>query len=158
FSQGIEVGVPFANTEPALKMFTGTAPNIGSVNGIGTDFLFQSQTANNFAFPSALPPSIATTPFVATTTAPTLTTTPSQTSPPAACDDTYYPNATSDPLTNVDFNESDVLAGVSPSDGTTISMANGRLQVFYNDEHALALGVSQVTVKTSGGTTTTNYP
>jgi hypothetical protein len=32
------------------------------------------------------------------------------------------------------------------------------LQLFYNDEHALTLGVRQVQVKTSSGTTTTNYP
>jgi len=32
------------------------------------------------------------------------------------------------------------------------------IQVFYNDEHALTLGVRQITVKTSGGTTTTPYP
>jgi len=32
------------------------------------------------------------------------------------------------------------------------------IQVFYNDEHALTLGVRQITVKTSGGNTTTPYP
>ena len=30
--------------------------------------------------------------------------------------------------------------------------------MFYNDEHALTLGVRQVAVKTSSGTTTTDYP
>ena len=30
--------------------------------------------------------------------------------------------------------------------------------MFYNDEHALTLGVRQINVKTSSGTTTTNYP
>lgn len=33
-----------------------------------------------------------------------------------------------------------------------------QIQLFYNDEHALTLGVRQVNVITSGGTTTTNYP
>jgi hypothetical protein len=33
-----------------------------------------------------------------------------------------------------------------------------QIQVFYNDEHALTLGVRQIQTKTSGGTTTTNYP
>jgi hypothetical protein len=33
-----------------------------------------------------------------------------------------------------------------------------QIQVFYNDEHALTLGVRQIQDKTSGGTTTTNYP
>jgi hypothetical protein len=32
------------------------------------------------------------------------------------------------------------------------------IQVFYNDEHAMLLGVRQISVKTSSGTTTTNYP
>jgi len=32
------------------------------------------------------------------------------------------------------------------------------LQMFYNDEHAMTLGVRQINVKTSSGTTTTNYP
>lgn len=33
-----------------------------------------------------------------------------------------------------------------------------QIQLFYNDEHALTLGVRQVQVITAGGTTTTNYP
>jgi Predicted solute binding protein len=32
------------------------------------------------------------------------------------------------------------------------------IQLFYNDEHAVTLGVRQINVKTSSGTTTTNYP
>ena len=32
------------------------------------------------------------------------------------------------------------------------------LQMFYNDEHAMTLGVNQVQVKSSCGTTTTSYP
>lgn len=32
------------------------------------------------------------------------------------------------------------------------------LEMFYNDEHAMTLGVRQIQVKTSSGTTTTNYP
>ena len=38
------------------------------------------------------------------------------------------------------------------------SWPNGIVQMFYNDEHALTLGVRQVNVKTSAGTTTTDYP
>src|SRR5262249_36973730 len=34
---------------------------------------------------------------------------------------------------------------------------NGYFQLWYSDEHALALGVRQVNVKTATGTTTTNY-
>jgi hypothetical protein len=47
----------------------------------------------------------------------------------------------------------------------TVSVTNaclpdqaGSIQLFYNDEHALTLGVRQVIVKTSSQTTTTNYP
>jgi len=34
----------------------------------------------------------------------------------------------------------------------------GQIRVYYNDEHALSLGVRRVIVKTAGGTTTTDYP
>ncbi|HEY1376791.1 MAG TPA: SdrD B-like domain-containing protein, partial [Gemmataceae bacterium] len=37
-------------------------------------------------------------------------------------------------------------------------LVNGYFEVWYSDEHALALGVGTVIVKTAGGTTTTNYP
>src|SRR5262249_26786803 len=74
--------------------------------------------------------------------------TPSQFTPP-------YPLTSGSPLQKTGFNESEVLrylqVGNTPGVGTTF-------QVFYNDEHALALGVSAVTVKTASGTTsTTSY-
>jgi hypothetical protein len=62
-----------------------------------------------------------------------------------------YPYPSSNPLTSVAFNESAVLRSA------TLDLVNGSFEVWYNDEHALALGVSQVNVKTSTGTTTTNY-
>jgi hypothetical protein len=37
-------------------------------------------------------------------------------------------------------------------------VVNGYFEVFYSDEHALALGVRQVNVITTGGTTPSNYP
>ena len=52
------------------------------------------------------------------------------------------------------FNESEVLRAIVPS-GT---YPTGIIRVFYNDEHALTLGVRQVVVKTASGTTTTDYP
>ena len=59
------------------------------------------------------------------------------------------------PLTNIPFNESEVLRASRLSvDANCVPTA---LQVFYNDEHALTLGVRQVNVKTAAGTTTTNY-
>ncbi|MFO0804330.1 MAG: carboxypeptidase-like regulatory domain-containing protein [Gemmataceae bacterium] len=63
-----------------------------------------------------------------------------------------YPYPSSNPLTNVAFNESAVLRAAN------LDLVGGAFQVWYNDEHALALGVSQVNVKTSSGTVTTNYP
>ena len=67
-----------------------------------------------------------------------------------------YPFVSANPRTSIDFNESEVLRGV------TVSVADGclpqQIRVFYNDEHALTLGVRRVIVKTAGGTTTTDYP
>ena len=43
------------------------------------------------------------------------------------------------------FNESEVLRAFDPPQGCT-SDANGTIKLWYNDEHALTLGVRQVTV------------
>jgi hypothetical protein len=67
-----------------------------------------------------------------------------------------YPFASANPRTSIAFNESEVLRAF------TVSVTNNclpkQIRVFYNDEHALTLGVRQVNVKTSAGTTTTDYP
>jgi hypothetical protein len=64
-----------------------------------------------------------------------------------------YPFTSSNPLTSVAFNESDVLTGAA------MNANNGTFEVWYTDEHALTLGVNQVTVIAANGTsTTTNYP
>jgi hypothetical protein len=65
-----------------------------------------------------------------------------------------YPTTTSNPLTSTVFNENDVLRAIRPAG----SWPNGVVQMFYNDEHAMTLGVRQVAVKSSAGTTTTDYP
>jgi hypothetical protein len=62
-----------------------------------------------------------------------------------------YPYASSNPLTSVAFNESTVLKAAN------LDTTNGYFQLWYSDEHALALGVRQVNVVTSAGTKTTNY-
>src|SRR4029077_13614644 len=62
-----------------------------------------------------------------------------------------YPYASSNPRTSIAFNESTVLRA------TNLDTVNGYFEVWYNDEHALALGVGTVIVKTPSGTTTTNY-
>jgi len=68
--------------------------------------------------------------------------------------DCGYPYESSNPLTNVVFNESEVLRAIDPSGG--VPLASVRL--FYNDEHALTLGVRRVEVITAAGTTGTDYP
>src|SRR5437016_4382122 len=68
-----------------------------------------------------------------------------------------YPFDSSDPRTSVDFNESEVLRAFSPQQ--TVNATPGlTIKVWYNDEHALTLGVRRVIVQTKTGTTTTDYP
>jgi hypothetical protein len=68
--------------------------------------------------------------------------------------DCGYPATSSNPLTSVVFNESEVLRAIQPSGGPP----TGIVRLFYNDEHALTLGVRQVVVKSASGTTMTDYP
>ncbi|HXU04565.1 MAG TPA: hypothetical protein VN903_26565, partial [Polyangia bacterium] len=71
--------------------------------------------------------------------------------------DCGYPYASTNPLTSTVFNENEVLRAIRPAG----SWPNGIVQMFYNDEHALTLGVRQVAVKTGAGATgtmTTDYP
>ena len=65
-----------------------------------------------------------------------------------------YPYGSSPSLTSTVFNEVEVLRAIQPAGA--IPMAIVRL--FYNDEHALTLGVRNVTVKDTSGTTSTDYP
>ena len=65
-----------------------------------------------------------------------------------------YPTTTTNPLTATAFNENEVFRAIRPAG----SWPNGVVQMFYNDEHAMTLGVREVAVKTSSGTTTTDYP
>lgn len=67
--------------------------------------------------------------------------------------DCGYPYASSNPLTNIVFNENEVLAAIVPTGGSLATV-----RVFYGDEHALTLGVSSVTVNSASGSTTTTYP
>jgi hypothetical protein len=68
--------------------------------------------------------------------------------------DCGYPYASSNPRTSIVFNESEVLRGITPSGGAPLAS----IRLFYNDEHALTLGVRSVTVTTASGDTTTDYP
>ncbi len=67
-----------------------------------------------------------------------------------------YPRMSSNPATNIDFNESDVLAAFTP--GGSISLVSGNsIAIWYSDEHAMVLGVRQVNVISAAGTSTSNY-
>jgi hypothetical protein len=68
--------------------------------------------------------------------------------------DCGYPYSSSNALTSVVFNESDVLRAIQPSG----SASSGVVRLFYNDEHAMTLGVRSVVVKTASGSTSTDYP
>ncbi len=63
-----------------------------------------------------------------------------------------YPYASGNPLTSIAFNESTVLKAAN------LDTTNGYFEVWYSDEHALALSVGSVVVKTATGVTTTSYP
>ena len=67
-----------------------------------------------------------------------------------------YPDSSNLPRSLVAFNESEVLRATDPVGSTCVSSATS-VKVWYNDEHAMTLGVRSVVVKTAAGTTTTNY-
>ena len=64
-----------------------------------------------------------------------------------------YPYTSTNPLTSLIFNESEILRGYSQG----VMHPGDTIKVWYNDEHAIVLGVRQVIVKTSGGSVTNNY-
>jgi hypothetical protein len=67
--------------------------------------------------------------------------------------DCGYPTGTTG-LASVVFNESTVLEAVVPSGGEPTAT----IAVFYNDEHAMTLGVRQVVLKDAAGTTMMDFP
>lgn len=64
--------------------------------------------------------------------------------------DCGYPYASDNPLTSIEFNESEVLRAIVPSGGAPIAS----VRLYYNDEHALTLGVRSVIT----GSSTRNFP
>jgi uncharacterized repeat protein (TIGR01451 family) len=66
-----------------------------------------------------------------------------------------YPFSSPNPNTSLVFSESEDLEAATVGFGGVC--APTQIRVFYSDEHALSLGVRQVNVKTTSGTTTTNY-
>jgi hypothetical protein len=68
--------------------------------------------------------------------------------------DCGYPMQGAGALAAVTFSENEVLRAIQPEGGAP----SGTVRLFYNDEHALTLGVRSVVVKTAGGSMTTDYP
>lgn len=64
-----------------------------------------------------------------------------------------YPYSSTNPLTSIPFNESSVLAAFN----TNVTGITDTIRLFYNDEHAMTLGISRVAVRTSGGWATNTY-
>jgi hypothetical protein len=67
--------------------------------------------------------------------------------------DCGYPTGTTG-LASIAFSESTVLEAVVPSGGEPTAT----IAVFYNDEHAMTLGVRQVVVKDANGSTMMDFP
>jgi len=67
--------------------------------------------------------------------------------------DCGYPYSSANALTNVAFNESEVLRAIVPSSTTN----GGVVRLFYNDEHALTLGVRQLVTVSASGSSTSNF-
>jgi hypothetical protein len=71
-----------------------------------------------------------------------------------------YPFPSANPLTSIAFNESGVLRTsiVAVATGTAVCTPD-HIELFYNDEHAMALGIRQVIVKNKApvGNVTNNY-
>ena len=65
-----------------------------------------------------------------------------------------YPYASTNPLTSISFNESEVLRAFN----TNVTGITDTIRAWYNDEHALTLGIRRVIVKSRNGSTTTEYP
>lgn len=88
-----------------------------------------------------------------TTSVKLCTNTDTNTSSPCPSCAVQYPYPSSNPRTSLAFSESEVLRGFS----TNLVSINDTIKVWYNDEHALVLGMRQIAVKTGSGWTTNNY-
>src|SRR5206468_2059466 len=67
-----------------------------------------------------------------------------------------YPDNSNLPRSGVLFNESEVLRASSPGNNSCATTGSS-IKLWYNDEHALTLGVRRAIVKNSSGTTTTDF-
>jgi hypothetical protein len=142
----------------ALMTFDGTNYNAGFFDYI-QDALMEGSAWADCDVPPPTPTPTATATATPTSTATaTPTATPIATPTPctlSACT-APYPFVSNNPQTNVAFNESTVMRGFRISTSTD-GCTPKSIQVFYNDEHALTLGVRQVSTKVGKNTTATTY-
>ena len=68
-----------------------------------------------------------------------------------------YPDSTAVPRSTVAFSESDCLVGAFPGPMNCGAATPPQIKLWYNDEHAMTLGVRRVNIKTNSGTTSTDY-
>ena len=68
-----------------------------------------------------------------------------------------YPDASNMPRSGAVFNESDELVASEPGP-STCTIGTQQVKLWYSDEHAMTLGVRRVVIKTSSGSTPTDYP
>src|SRR5437868_13139926 len=68
-----------------------------------------------------------------------------------------YPDSSNLPRSMAAFNENDILRAMDPGP-SNCGMTPTSIKLWYSDEHAMTLGVRRVIVKTSSGTSTTDYP
>lgn len=68
-----------------------------------------------------------------------------------------YPDNSNLPKSSAVFNENQVLVAADPGP-SSCGTAPQEIRVWYSDEHAITLGVRRVIIKTSGGSTTKDYP
>ncbi len=70
-----------------------------------------------------------------------------------------YPDNSHLPQSAVTFSESEVLQAIFPGPTNCgLTAFPSSIKLWYTDEHAMTLGVRQVSVKKASGTTVTNYP
>jgi uncharacterized repeat protein (TIGR01451 family) len=107
---------------------------------VGTTTVSNSAIVKSTEIPSPVPSNVVTTAVSGSST--------------AACS-IGYPFVSSNPRTNIAFNENDILRGfmrATATDGTET------IRLWYSDEHGMALGARQVSIKTASGTTVQTYP
>src|SRR5437868_7720905 len=68
-----------------------------------------------------------------------------------------YPDNSNLPRSAVVFNENDILRAIDPP-STHCGLTPTSIKLWYNDEHAMTLGIRRVNVKTASGTVSTDYP